>query len=300
MLLARRSNLVRAAGGVADAGRKATGGYMELTDLLFDVSENIATITLNRPEARNAFSQDMRRSLAVALERVREDAGTEIKALIITGAGGAFCAGGDVKGMRDRQQATVVESRRTMKLGHQVLKALCNLELPVIAAVDGAAAGAGCNLALACDFVLASRRARFIQAFVRIGLVPDWGGMYLLPRIVGLQKAKELIFSGRTVRAEEAKQLGMVYEVYPEDELSQRARDFAGRFRHASTDAIGLAKHILNQSFDIDFHTALELEAQAQSVIRSSAYHRESVERFRAKQPLRFNWDLLDKGDKES
>jgi 2-(1,2-epoxy-1,2-dihydrophenyl)acetyl-CoA isomerase len=273
---------------------------MELTHLLFDVSEHIATITLNRPEARNAFSQDMRRSLEVALARVREGAGPEIKALIITGAGGAFCAGGDVKGMAERHKATAVDSRRTMKLGHQLVKELRDLELPVIAAVDGAAAGAGCNLALACDFVLASRRARFIQAFVRIGLVPDWGGMYFLPRIVGLQKAKELIFSGRTVSAEEAKQLGMVYEVYHEDELLQRARDFAGRFRHASTEAIGLAKNVLNQTFDIDFHTALELEAQAQSVIRSSAYHLESVEHFRAKQPLRFNWDRMDKADEET
>jgi 2-(1,2-epoxy-1,2-dihydrophenyl)acetyl-CoA isomerase len=272
---------------------------MELTHLLFDVSENIATITLNRPEARNAFSQEMRRSLEVALARVREGAGAEIKALIITGAGGAFCAGGDVKGMAERHKATAVDSRRNMKLGQQLVKELRDLELPVIAAVDGAAAGAGCNLALACDFILASRRARFIQAFVRIGLVPDWGGMYFLPRIVGLQKAKELIFSGRTVHADEAKQIGMVYEVYHEDKLLQCARDFAGRFRHASTAAIGLAKNVLNQTFDIDFHTALELEAQAQSVIRSSAYHLESVERFRAKQPLRFNWDRMEKGDAE-
>jgi 2-(1,2-epoxy-1,2-dihydrophenyl)acetyl-CoA isomerase len=272
---------------------------MELADLLFDVSEHIATITLNRPEARNAFSQDMRRSLSVALERVREGAGSDIKALIITGAGGAFCAGGDVKGMQARHTATVVDNRRNMKLGHRVLKELRDLELPVIAAVDGAAAGAGCNLALACDFVLASRRARFIQAFIRIGLVPDWGGMYLLPRIVGLQKAKELIFSGRTLSAEEAKQLGMVYEIYPEDELLQRARDFASRFCHASTEAIGLAKHILNQTFDIDFNTALELEAQAQSVIRSSAYHLENVQRFKAKQPLQFNWDMMDREEQE-
>jgi len=271
---------------------------MELAHLLFDVSEDIATITLNRPEARNALSPDMRQSLETVLAQVREGAGTAIKALIITGAGGAFCAGGDVKGMAERGKSQAIDSRRTMKLSHRLLKELCDLELPVIAAVDGPAAGAGCNLALACDFVLASRRARFIQAFVRIGLVPDWGGMYLLPRIVGLQKAKELIFSGRTLGAEEAKQLGMVYEVYPEDELLQRARDFAGRFRHASTDAIGLAKHILNQTFDIDLHTALELEAQAQSVIRSSPYHLESVERFKAKQPLRFNWDLMEKEER--
>ncbi|MEE8291400.1 MAG: enoyl-CoA hydratase/isomerase family protein [Candidatus Tectomicrobia bacterium] len=270
---------------------------MELEHLLFDVSEHIATITLNRPEARNAFSTEMRQSLEVALERVRKGAGSEVKALIVTGAGGAFCAGGNVKGMQERHQTTAIDSRHAMRLGHRLLKDLRDLEIPVIAAVDGPAAGAGFNLALACDFILASPRARFMQAFIRIGLVPDWGGMYLLPRIIGVQKAKDLIFSGRSVGAEEAKQLGLVYEVYPEDALLQRARDLAGRFRHASTDAIGLAKNILNQTFDIDFSTALDLEAHAQSVVRSSPYHRESVERFNTKQPLRFNWDLMDKED---
>lgn len=273
---------------------------MELAHLRFDITDHIATITLNRPEARNAFSQEMRQSLDVALSHVREGIGSEVRALIITGAGGAFCAGGDVKGMQARHKASVTENRRNMKHGHRLLRELRDLELPVIAAVDGPAAGAGCNLALACDFVLASRRARFIQAFIRIGLVPDWGGMYFLPRIVGLQKAKELIFSGRTVSAEEAKELGMVYDIYPEDELLQRARDFAERFCHASTDAIGLAKQILNQTFDIDFHTALELEAQAQSVIRSSAYHLDSVERFKTKAPLRFHWDQMEKAGQES
>ena len=270
---------------------------MELAHLLFDVHDHIATITLNRPEARNAFSTEMRQSLGVALERVRQGAGTEIKALIITGAGGAFCAGGNVKGMQERHQAAAVDSRRAMQVGHRLLKELYHLELPVIAAVDGPAAGAGCNLALACDFILASHRARFMQAFVRIGLVPDWGGMYLLPRIVGVQKAKELIFSGRTLGAEEAQQLGLVYAVYPEADLMPQARAMASRFLHASTDAIGLAKNILNQTFDIDFSTALDLEAHAQSVVRSSAYHLNSVKRFNTKQPLAFNWDQMDKED---
>ena len=197
--------------------------------------------------------------------------------------------------MKERHSSTPVDNRQNMREGHRVLKALRELEMPVIAAVDGPAAGAGCNLALACDFILASRRARFIQAFIRIGLVPDWAGMYLLPRIVGVQKAKELIFSGRTLWADEAKELGLVFEVYDEAELPQQTRDFAERFRHASTDAIGLAKTILNQTFDIDFHTALELEAQAQSAIRTSDYHLKSVERFNAKQPLPFNWDYMDK-----
>jgi 2-(1,2-epoxy-1,2-dihydrophenyl)acetyl-CoA isomerase len=270
---------------------------MEFEHLLFDVREHIATITLNYPEARNAFSPAMRQSFGVALEHVRVGAGAEIKALIITGAGGAFCAGGNIRGMQANRDMAPGAYRRNMRDGHHLLKALRDLELPVIAAVDGPAAGAGCNLALACDFILASPRARFIQSFIRIGLVPDWGGMYLLPRMIGVQKAKELIFSGRTVDAEEAKHLGLVYDVYPEDELLPRAHDFAARFQHASTEAIGLAKNVLNQTFDIDFATALDLEAHAQSAARASAYHRDSVERFTTKQPLRFNWDLMDQED---
>ena len=270
---------------------------MEFEHLLFDVRENIATITLNYPEARNAFSPAMRQSFGVALEHVRVGAGAEIKALIITGAGGAFCAGGNIRGMQANRDMAPGAYRRNMRGGHHLLKTLRDLELPVIAAVDGPAAGAGCNLALACDFILASPRARFIQSFIRIGLVPDWGGMYLLPRMIGVQKAKELIFSGRTVDAEEGKQLGLVYDVYPEDKLLQRAHDFASRFQHASTEAIGLAKNVLNQTFDIDFATALDLEAHAQSAARASAYHRDSVERFTTKQPLQFNWDLMDKED---
>lgn len=273
---------------------------MELKHLLFDVSDRIATITLNYPEARNAFSPDMRQSFGIALQQVREGAGQEIKALIITGAGGAFCAGGNIRGMQESRQVTSADYRRNMRQGsHALLSSLRNLELPVIAAVDGPAAGAGCNLALACDFILASRRARFLQAFIRIGLVPDWGGMYLLPRMIGVQKAKELIFSGRSVDAEEAKQLGMVYEIYPEGELLARARDFAGRFLHASTDAIGLAKNVLNQTFDLDFDAALELEAHSQSIARTTAYHRDCVERFTSKQPLPFNWDQMDKAEKK-
>ena len=267
---------------------------MELPCLRFDIDDNIATITLNRPEARNAFSEEMRQSMDIALAKVREGAGAEIKALILTGAGGAFCAGGNVKSMKERGNIPAEVNRRNMRHGLKQLETLRSLELPVIAVVDGPAAGAGFNMALACDFILASNRARFIQAFVRIGLVPDWGGLYMLPRIVGLQRAKDLMFSGRSLSAEEAKEWGIVYEVYDPDELMPQARAFAARFCQASTGAIGLTKGILNQTFDIDFHTALELEASAQSMIRLSDYHRDSVQRFNSKQPLRFNWDVMD------
>ena len=166
-------------------------------------------IRLNRPERRNAYDEDMARTMIGAVE-----AAADAEAVVVTGAGGAFCAGGDVKAMKTRSQ-TPAASRRRMRAYHTRLYELMNLELPVIVAVDGAAAGAGFNFALAGDFILASERAFFLQAFGRIGLVPDWGGFFLLPRLVGLQKAKELVFTARRVDAEEARQLVIVYDVHP-------------------------------------------------------------------------------------
>jgi 2-(1,2-epoxy-1,2-dihydrophenyl)acetyl-CoA isomerase len=164
-----------------------------------------------------------------------------------------------------------------------------------VAAVDGPAFGGGCNLALASDFLLATPEARFCQVFGRVGLVPDLAGFFLLPRIVGLQRAKELIFSARAVGAEEAKQLGIVYEITPADALMDRALELAGRFRHASTAAIGFAKRALNQSFNLDYHALAEIEAYAQALCINSPYHKEAIARFNNKEQLAFDWERLDR-----
>ena len=267
---------------------------MAFRHILFDVREEIATITLNRPEARNALSPEMGEDLDVAIAEIKAKMGEEIKAVIITGAGGAFCAGGDVKAMNSRSQSPAA-ARQRMRGYHTRLYELMNLELPVIVAVDGAAAGAGFNFALVGDFILASERAIFMQAFGRIGLVPDWGGFFLLPRLVGLQKAKELVFTARRVGAEEAKELGIVYAVHPHERLMEEARALAGRFRTASTEAIGIAKNILNQSYNLDHRTLLELEAMAQPIARDSDYHRAAVKRFVTKEPSIFAWEQMDK-----
>ena len=189
---------------------------MDFTEILFEIDEGVAVITLNRPEARNALAPVMRQELAHALKTVREKAGEEVRALILTGAGGAFCAGGDVKSMGSRLKSAAL-AREALRDDHQKMIDLLNIEVPVISLIDGAAAGAGANIALAADFVLATPKGFLLQAFVRIGLIPDWGGMYILPRLVGLQKAKELIFSGRRVYAEEAKQLGLVYDIVSQE-----------------------------------------------------------------------------------
>jgi 2-(1,2-epoxy-1,2-dihydrophenyl)acetyl-CoA isomerase len=270
---------------------------VQLSQIKFEVSEEIATVTLNRPEARNALSQEMRRDFDVVLGELKEKAGCEIKAVILTGAGGAFSAGGDVKGMRTREE-TPVEMRARMRSAQARLHDIINLELPVIVVVDGPAAGAGCNLALAGDFILATPRAFFLQAFGRIGLVPDWAGLFLLPRIVGLQRAKELVFSARRLPAEEAKAMGIVYAIHPAETIMAEARKLAGRFRNASTTAIGLSKNALNQSFNMDLRGVLELEAYGQALARNTDYHRRAVARFGDKQPSLFDWEAMDRAQR--
>ena len=210
--------------------------------------------------------------------------------MILTGAGGAFCAGGDVKSMGSRLKSAAL-AREALRDDHQKMIDLLNIEVPVISLIDGAAAGAGANIALAADFVLATPKGFLLQAFVRIGLIPDWGGMYILPRLVGLQKAKELIFSGRRVYAEEAKQLGLVYDIVSQENALAEAKAFAKRFVNAPTKAIGLAKVILNQSFNHDYKTILEMEAMAQAISRESDFHAEAIKRFAQKEPPLFDWE---------
>ena len=275
---------------------------MKFTHLKFEAEDGVATLTLNRPEARNALSPEMRQDLDAALNLLKAGAGSQYRVVILTGAGAAFCAGGDVKAMNARPAVgqdtnTAHATRKHMRDGHNRLIDLMNLELPVIVAVDGPAAGGGFNLALAGDIILASDRALFIQSFVRIGLVPDWNGLFLLPRIVGLQKAKEIMFSGRRIDAREAKSLGIVHSVYSPEELMPAARRMARKFCRAPTEVIGLTKNALNQSFHLDAKSVLELEAYAQSIAQAGAYHREATARFAKKEKALFDWDARDQDD---
>ena len=267
---------------------------MTYSHILFDIADGIATITLNRPEARNALSPQMRVDLGHAMAEIRKRAGEDIQAVILTGAGDAFCAGGDVKSMGSRLRSATT-ARGALRDSHSNMYDLINLELPVISLIDGAAAGAGANIALAADFVLATPRAFLMQAFVKIGLVPDWGGMYILPRLVGLQRAKELVYSGRRVYADEAKEMGLVLQVVGQDTAMDEARAFAGRFIHAPTKTIGLAKNVMNQSYNLDHRTMLEMEAMAQSIARDTDFHKEAIRRFAAKEPPLYNWESFDK-----
>jgi 2-(1,2-epoxy-1,2-dihydrophenyl)acetyl-CoA isomerase len=258
--------------------------------VLLEIQDHVATVTLNRPEALNALSTELVDELETVLTEIKEKAGGDVKAVVLTGAGRAFCAGGDIKSMNAEKRSAETQRRR-LRASHHRMMDVMSLELPVVSLVNGAAAGAGANMALAADFVIATPRAMFMQAFGRIGLVPDWGGFYILPRLVGLQKAKDLIFTARKVHAEEALALGLVTEIVPEEGALAHAQAFARRFTHGSTTAIGLAKNVLNQSFNLDLRTLLELEANVQGICVDTDFHREAVRRFANKETPLFDWE---------
>lgn len=243
-------------------------------------------IRLNRPQRRNAFDLGMREDLGRAVLEARDD--DSVRAVVITGSPGVFCAGGDLKALI-QEKRTVFKDRDRVRRLHLWFRELVNLEKPVIAAVDGPAFGAGFNLALACDFIVATPRASFCAAFGRIGLTPDLGGFFLLPRIVGLQRAKDIVFSAREIKAEEAAQLGIVFRIVEQCEIEQNVLALAEQYHAASTEALGLAKNILNRSFNLDQDTLSELEASAIALTLRTSYHEEAVRDFLAKRNLRFD-----------
>nr|WP_144640779.1 enoyl-CoA hydratase/isomerase family protein [Bordetella genomosp. 13] len=259
-------------------------------NLLFTCGQGVATLVLNRPHRRNALDQVLRDELAEAVTRVRRD--RDIKVLVLKGAGGAFCAGGDIESMQ--RQADAEQARDRMVALHGVIHDLLTLDRPVIAAVDGAAYGAGLGLALTADLILASPRAQFCLSFLRLGAVPDSGVFYTLPRIVGVQRAKALAFSTRPFGAEEARDLGIVMEIVPTERLDDRADRMARALAGLPTAVLGMTKRAFDASLDSGLPAMLEMEAAAQGVARSTAYHQEAVRRFLDKQPPAFQWPAAE------
>lgn len=257
--------------------------------LLHHCEDGIATLTLNQPKSRNPLDTATIGALEQQLARIRRD--PAVHALILTGSGGCFCAGGDVRAMTATPPRTAGQWHGRMRDAHLLVQALRTLDKPVIAAVDGAAYGAGFAVALLCDIVLVSERARLCMSFARLGLLPDYGALYTLPRIVGLQRAKEIVFSAREIDAAEAVRLGIALECVPAESLMARARALARSFATASPAAVAMAKDALNASQDSDLAAMLQLEAGVQAVAGSSDYHREAVRRFVAKEPLAFRWE---------
>lgn len=253
---------------------------MSYQTLLYEVSDRIGTLTLNRPDAMNATTDEMYHELQDLLARIAADA--DVGCVILTGAGRGFCAGADLKARKD--DATPIERRaRHRWILKDILEPLFRLEKPVIAAVNGAAAGAGFNIALACDFIIASEQASFIQAFARVGLVPDLGGMYLLGRVIGINKAKELCYTARKVLADEALALGIANHVVPHDQLLSEARAIAARITAGSPTAIAMTKTLLNKASNSTLDQMLEYESYAQTVAYLTPEYEEGVRAFREK-----------------
>lgn len=243
------------------------------------IEAGIALLAFNRPDKRNAMSDDMRVEFIHALEHVAAD--KAIRALVLTGNGKGFCAGGDVAGMRRRMEAPHGEVgfngwSRQQRVHHTV-RLLHTMPKPTIAAVNGAAAGLGADTALCCDFVLASEAASFSWSYIHRGLIPDGGGMYFLPRRVGLPAAKELVFTGRKVDAQEARALGIADRLSAPEALIDDALAWAAELSQGSPTAIALGKSIMNQSFELPADQVFAQGSQAQGICYTSAEHRESV-----------------------
>ncbi|MEO8378531.1 MAG: enoyl-CoA hydratase [Acidobacteriota bacterium] len=237
----------------------------------------VATITLNRPEKLNAFTGTMRQDLLAALRASEED--PDVRVVVITGAGRAFCAGGDVEAMSALQKSGDTDAfRRLLDAGRDVILQIARMSRPVIAAVNGIAAGAGCNLALACDYRLATEQAKFSESFVRIGLHPDWGGTWLLPRLIGRGRALELLLSGRMVDAQEALAIGMIDRLA--EDLPAETLELARTFAAAPPLAAAGIKRALNVSERNELREQLDLETEHQLACFSSSDGAEGIAAF--------------------
>ncbi len=259
-----------------------------MDELLVERDGGVEVITLNRPEMMNALTHGMVKGLGDLLEEAQADDG--IRAVVVTGAGKAFCTGADLTGKGSaRDDAYTPQGMRISTFGYsRMVSSIWALEKPVVCAVNGTAAGAGCNLALSCDMVVAADTAKFIQVFVRRGLIADAGGTYFLPRLVGLAKAKELMFLGEDLPAEKALELGLIYKVVPVEKLVEESMELAQRLASGPTRAIGMMKSMLNKSFESDIMTVLEREASLQGIAVSTSDVVEGVTSCLQKRPPEF------------
>ncbi|MFW6113609.1 MAG: enoyl-CoA hydratase/isomerase family protein [Actinomycetota bacterium] len=258
-----------------------------MDDVTFRREDAVEVITLNRPEVLNAFNFKMLQELTRSFENLAQE--DDVRAVVVTGEGRGFCTGADLTGGGARADANTPSGMRlTTQLYSRMIRAVVEMEKPVIGAVNGDAAGAGCNFALACDLLIASEKARFIQVFVRRGLVADAGGTFFLPRLVGLARAKELMFAGEPVEAERALQIGLVNKVVPHERLMPEAMEIAGRLAQGPTRAIGMIKCMLNRSFNSDLSTALETEASMQGIAVGTADVSEGITAFLQKRKPEF------------
>jgi len=252
--------------------------------ILYQVDNGIATITLNRPDVFNAFDDTQSYELQDALKLAKRD--KEVRVIVLTGAGKAFCSGQDLKAIANAKNRSLRDSLD--KRYNPIIKAMRSMPKPIIGRINGVAAGAGCSLALACDFVVASEYASFIEVFINVGLVLDSGSSYFLPRLVGSARAFEMSTMGSKVKAEQALEWGIINRVAKADELDSVVDEVAQYYANAPTKAVALMKQMLNKSFHSDLGEMLEYEACCQEIAGNSADYKEGVSAFNEKRKPKF------------
>jgi len=260
---------------------------MSQSQILYEITDRVGMLTLNRPEVMNAFGGTMREDLLQMLRQAEAD--KNVRCVVITGAGRAFCAGGDIASMAEMQaknEVSIISQR--MKVGGQVVNLIRSMAKPVIAAVNGAAAGAGVNLALACDMRFAAQSAHFSESFVKIALVPDWGGTYLLTQLVGTAKAMELMMSGNRIDAAEALRIGIVNRVIPDDTFREDVVIFARQLAGGPANTLAHIKRATYIGATGTLSDALKYEEQAQESVFLSDDAREGIRAFLEKRTAKF------------
>ncbi len=258
-----------------------------MSDTIYEEKDDLAVITLNRPDKLNSVKMEQLKELINRLNEYEQN--DQVRAIIITGTGRGFCTGADLTGAGGRSDAnTPMGMKLSAHIYARVPLTIASIEKPVIAAVNGIAAGFGCNLALCCDMIYAAEDARFIEVFVKRGMCPDGGGTYFLPRLVGLARAKEIFFSGDPVLAEEALEIGMVNRVVPNEKLMDETIEYAKRIAKAPTRSVGMIKRLLNRSFDSDLQTQLEFESAFQGLATGTTDMIEGVVSFLEKRDPNF------------
>jgi 2-(1,2-epoxy-1,2-dihydrophenyl)acetyl-CoA isomerase len=244
--------------------------------LKFHTAGGVATITLNRPEVYNALNDEITFELQDAWKNVARD--ESIRVAVLTGEGKAFCSGQDLKAASGSEKRSFLDSLH--KRYNPIIRAMRNLPKPIVCRLNGVAAGAGCSLALACDIVVAAEEATLIEVFINIGLVPDSGSSYFLPRLTGMAKAFELCSMGTRVKAEEALKIGLVNEVVPADKLDEAVKRYTDYYAQAPTKAIGLIKKMLNKSATASLDDMLDYEAYCQEIAGNTHDYKEGVQAF--------------------
>lgn len=273
-------------GARADANSPREGLDRVADSILLDFDSGVATITLNRPESLNSFNEEMHGRLAEAMRRVKD---SDARALLLTGGGRGFCAGQDLNDRNVRPGDEPPDLGRSLELFYNpLIRSLRALELPVVCAVNGVAAGAGANIALACDIVLAGRSASFIQAFCKIGLLPDSGGTFVLPRLVGAARAVGLSMLGTKLTAEQAEAWGLIWKCVDDDKLMAEARKLASNLATQPTKGLAFIKRALQASVNNTFDQQLDLERDLQREAGQSADYREGVTAFMERREPKF------------